>query len=91
MIVTPLTARLSPTPVTIPVRPHLFSNVLVKAFTKGSKKDPKIFNLQSINPDEVSTVHKLECVTRDHLYDEISQGKFDISFIQGSHTATIKE
>ena len=90
VIVTPLTSRPSPTPVNIPVRPQLISKVLVKAFTKGSKKDPKIYTLRNINPDEVSTVHKLECVIRDQLFDEISRSRFDIGYIQGSHTVTIR-
>ena len=41
VVVIPLTSRPGPTPVNAPVRPQLISKVLVKAFTKGSKKDPK--------------------------------------------------
>ena len=59
VIVTPLTSRPSPTPVNTPVHPQLISKVLVKVFTKGSKKDPKMFTLRIINCDEVSTVHNL--------------------------------
>jgi len=78
VIVTPLTSAPSPAPVNTPVcPPHLISKVLVKAFIKGSKKDSKIFTLRNINPDKVSTTHKLECVIRDQLFDEISRSSFD--------------
>ena len=35
-------------------------------------------------------MHKLECVIRDQLFDEISWSGFDIGYIQGSHTVTIR-
>ena len=42
VIVTPLTSTPSPAPVNTPAcPPQLISKVLVKAFTKGSKKDSK--------------------------------------------------
>lgn len=56
VIVTPLTSTPSSSTT---AQSQLISKVLVKAFTKGNKKDPKIFILRNINPDEVSTVHKL--------------------------------
>ena len=93
VIVTPLTSTPSPTPVNTPTRPpppQLISKVLVKAFTKESKKDSKIFTLRNINPNEVSTVHKLECIIRNQLFDEKSRSSFDIGYIQGSHTVTIR-
>ena len=85
VIVIPLT-------VNTPACPQLIGKVLVKAFTKDSKKDPKIFTLRNIDPDEVSSVHKLERVIRDQLFDEISQSSFDhsIGYIPGSHVVTIR-
>ena len=62
VVVTPLTSRPGPAPVNKPVCPQLISKVLVKAFVKGSKKDSKIITPKNINPDEVSTVCKLEQV-----------------------------
>ena len=38
----------------------------------------------------MSTVHKLERVIRDQLFDEISRSSYDIGYIQGSHTVTIR-
>ena len=35
-------------------------------------------------------MHKLERVIRDQLFDEISRSTFDIGYIQGSHTVTIR-
>ena len=67
VIVTPLTSTPNPTPVNTPSCTQLISKVLIKAFTKGSKKDPRIFTLRNINPDEVSTLDKLERVIRDQL------------------------
>ena len=64
--------------------------MLIKAFTKGTKKDPKMFTLRNIKPDEVSTIYELECVIRDQLCDEISLSSFDIGYIQGSHLITIR-
>ena len=91
VIVTPLTSTPSRAPVNTPIRPpHLISKVLVKVFIKGSKKDSKIFTLRNINPDKISTIHKLECVIRDQLFDEISRSSFDIGYIQGSHIVTIR-
>jgi len=91
VIVNPLTSTPSPAPVNTPVcPPHLISKVLVKAYIKGRKKDSKKFTLRNINPDKVSTTHKLECVIRDQLFDEISRSSFDIGYIQGSHTVTIR-
>ena len=46
--------------------------------------------MRNINPDKVSTIHKLECVIRDQLFDEISRSSFDIGYIQRSHTVTIR-
>ena len=57
---------------------------------KGSKKDHKIFTLRNINPNEVSTVHKLERVIRDQLFDELARSSFDVGYTQGSHTVTVK-
>lgn len=46
VMVTPLTCTPDPTPVNTPVRPQLISKVLIKAFTKRSRKDPKILTLE---------------------------------------------
>ena len=83
VIVTPLTStRTSATPVSTSVHPpQLVSKVLVKAFTKESKRDSQIFTLRNINPEVVSTVHKLESVIRDQLFNEISQNSFNIGYI----------
>lgn len=35
-------------------------------------------------------MHKLERIIRDQLFDEISQSTFDIGYIQGSHTVTVR-
>ena len=86
--VTPLTSRPGPTPVNAPICSHLINKVLVKAFTKGSKTDSKISTQKNINLDEVSSVHKLERVVRDQLFDAISWSTFDIGYIQGSHMRT---
>ena len=76
VIVTPLISTPNPTPVNTPSRPQLSSKVLIKAFTKGSKKYPKIFILRNINPDEVSTIDKLARVIRDQLSTEISHSSW---------------
>ena len=35
-------------------------------------------------------MHKLERVIRDQLFDEIIRSTFDVGYIQGSHTVTIR-
>ena len=85
VIVTPLTSKQPCTPGhNTGGHTKLISKVLIKAFTKGTKKDPKMFTLRNIKPDEVSTVCELECVIRDQLCDEIAVSSFDIGYIQGS-------
>ena len=74
VIVTPLTSKKPCTPSHNTARhTKSISKVLTKVFTKGTKKDPKMFTLRNIKPDEVSTVYELECVIRDQLCDEISE------------------
>ena len=51
VIVTPLTSTPCPSPVSTPARPaKLISKVLVKAFTKGSKKDPQYIHHKKYQP-----------------------------------------
>ena len=79
IIVTPLTSKKPYTPShNTAGHTKSISKVLIKVFTKGTKKDPKMLTLRNIKPDEVSTVCELECVIRDQLCDEISESSFDI-------------
>lgn len=70
-VVTPLTSTSTPANVSshsTAAHLQLISKVLIKAFSKGSKKDSEIFTLRNINPGDVSSIDMVEHVTRDQLH-----------------------
>ena len=90
MIVTPLTSNISLSQPPRQTQRQLTGKVLIKAFPKGSKKDPKTFTLRNIDPLVVSSKDKLKQVIRERLPQEISQRGFDVGYLQGSNGISMR-
>ena len=66
--------------------------VLIKVFAKGSKKESKMFTLRNIDTaiKLYTSLSILEGVIREQLGDEICQGSFDMGYLRGSNTVTLR-
>ena len=89
MIATLLTLDISLSQPPRQTQRQLISKVLIKAFPKGSKKDPKTFTLRNIDPVVVSSIEKLKQIIREQLPEEISQRRFDVGYSQGISKRTL--
>lgn len=77
-------SRASPNPVKV-------SKVLLKAFSRGSKKDPKIFTLRDVPTGVISTCKQLKQEIRTQLQRDIAQDhSFDVGYMQGSTPVSIR-
>ncbi len=59
------------------------SKLLLKAFCKGSKKDPKTFTLCDVPTAAISSCKQLKQEIRAELHEDIVRD-FDVGYIQGS-------
>ena len=64
--------------------------VLLKAVNKKGKKDPKIFTLRNINQHALLTCEDLKGVIRTKLSDDITNGDFDVGYVQGTTVVRIR-
>ena len=93
VVATPISASMpsNPPKATRNTQPPAISKVLIKACSKGNKKDSKTFSLRNINQCDVASVEMLKGAVRSQLQGEISQtGDFDVRYLQGSSVVSIR-
>ena len=65
------------------------NKVLIKAFSKQSKKEWKTFTLRNIDTTVVCTVSHLKDVIKTQLQGDV-HGHFDVGYLQGSNHVTFR-
>ena len=94
VIVTPLNLVRSTVDLSSPscrvAESQCIGKVLIKVFAKGSKKESKIFTLRNIDTAITTSLSILEGVIREQLGDDICLGSFDMGYLRGSNTVTLR-
>ena len=67
----------------------IIGKVLIKAACKMAKRD-KLFTLHNLNINEVNSHHQLKKAIRSQLHADIISTDFDVGFIQGGNTVSIR-
>ena len=67
----------------------VINKLLLKAFSKSSKKDPKTFTLRNVPTATINTCEQLKDEIRVQLQNDVVQ-EFDVGYIQGSTSISIR-
>lgn len=63
---------------------------LLKAYGKGTRKDPKTFTLRDVCTAAISSCAQLKREIQSQLKDDIIKGDFDVGFMQASTLVSMR-
>lgn len=80
----------TPLPVTSVQPASVIKKVLLKAVSKGIKKEPKTFTLRNIDTTSVSTCSALVTLIRAQLHEDITEEGFEIGYLKSNTVVTLR-
>lgn len=76
--------RVVVTPLGTSTTPSFIKKILLKAVSKGSKKEPKMFMLRNMNLSQISTSLDLMFLIKAQLKEDMIKDNFDVGYLQNT-------